>query len=266
MGLFTAGVYNGEGTAFNDKGLSVYKGTFVNGAYHGTGEAMDAAGKTLYKGDFKNGAYDGVGTLFDADGAPVLKSFFVGGAVNLQGYIGLSSKKLEDMLGKPGEVTLLGLPDPLMAIIESDASTGTVAGTTAAGAGDAAGAGSAAAAPTGTGASEVTKLQLNFPSYQMTFNVEASPSNPKEAAVTSLFLWGSKPLAIVQPGVETFTDPKQPNALGYRILELRQALPAGGYTNSYYKDDFLLTFTHRAAGDAATELEIIPTKKQDSNP
>jgi hypothetical protein len=60
--------------------------------------------------------------------------------------------------------------------------------------------------------------------------------------------------------VETFTDPKQPNAQGYRILELKEAIRAGGFTNSYYKDDFLLTFTHRVPGDTATELEIIPTK------
>lgn len=293
-GAFTAGSYNGEGVATSDKGLVTYKGGFINNVYHGVGEVMDEAGRTLYKGDFKNGMYDGVGTLFDADGSPVLKSFFVSGNVNLQGYIGLSSKKLEDILGKPAEVTLLGMPDPLAALNDATAgAVGGAGGTTGAGgtvvvgganpsttgpAGNTARTtlpgtgtdntagvngitdGNATNGGTGAAVSDIIELKLGYPNYQMTFIVSASPANPKEATVTSFTLWGSKPLALIAPAVETFTDPKQPNALGYRILELKRADQPGSYTNSYYKDDYLLTFTHRVTGNTATQLEIIPTK------
>ncbi|MDF2961485.1 MAG: hypothetical protein K0S39_3220 [Paenibacillus sp.] len=256
-GLFAAGMYNGEGTAFSDKGTAVYKGSFLNGVYQGAGEAMDDAGKLVYKGDFKNGVYEGVGTLFDADGAPLLKSFFLGGAVHLQGFIGLSSKKLEDLLGKPGEVTMLGAPDPLALLAAPDAALDPASLPAQGGAGGA-GAAGAGAMPGAPAASEIAKLQLSYPNYQMSFNVETTPMNPKEATVTTVMLWGSKPLAFIQPAVETFADPAKPNALGYRILELKQPSLTGGYTNSYYKDDFLLTFTHRNIGDAVTQLEIIP--------
>lgn len=105
-GSFTGGSYHGEGESFSEKGVPAYKGTFANGAYNGSGERYDEEGSLLYKGSFKNNAYEGLGTVFDKDGAAVVKSFFSNGKLNLQGFIGLSSQKIEELLGKPTELLL----------------------------------------------------------------------------------------------------------------------------------------------------------------
>ncbi|OCT11294.1 hypothetical protein A8709_06355 [Paenibacillus pectinilyticus] len=255
-GQFQVGLYGGEGTAFDEKGVPRFKGTYLSGALTGAGEAYDELGKLVYKGDFKAGVYDGLGTLFDADGAPLLRSFWAGGAVSLQGFIGLSSKKVEDLLGKPAEVTLQD---------DSVVLAGQEAAVSASGVAPAAGAGGGAvpaadAGAAGGAASASVKLLMNYPAYQLSLLVEPSKANPKEAVVTSLSIWGSKPLALLQPGIETFKKRSEPNDAGYSVLELEVGAGAGAYTNSYYKGDYLFTFTHFTKAKEAHLLQVSSTK------
>lgn len=105
-GKFQAGIYYGEGETFTETGVPVYKGGFANGVYNGAGERYDEEGKAAYKGNFKNNAYDGLGTLLDKDGTAIVKSFFQNGHLYLQGFIGLTNQKLEELLGKPTEVAM----------------------------------------------------------------------------------------------------------------------------------------------------------------
>ncbi|WNR44027.1 MORN repeat-containing protein [Paenibacillus roseipurpureus] len=260
-GQFLVGLYNGEGTSFDEQGVPRLKGSFQNGALTGAGEAYDELGKLVYKGDFKAGVYEGLGTMFDADGAPLLRSFWAGGQVSLQGFIGLSSKKVEDLLGKPAEVTLQD--DSVMLAGQEAAVDASGRAAPAADAGAAGGAGTAAggaAAGAGAAAPVGVKLLLSYPAYQLSLLVEPSKTNPKEAVVTSLSIWGSKPLALLQPGIETFKKRSEPNEAGYSVLELEVGAGAGAYTNSYYKGDFLFTFTHFNNVKEAHLLQVSSTK------
>jgi antitoxin component YwqK of YwqJK toxin-antitoxin module len=259
-GQFLVGTYSGEGSAFDEKGLIRYKGTYQNAVANGPGEAYDEAGKLLYKGDFVNGAYEGIGILYDKDGAPILKSFFAGGRISLQSFIGLSSKKIEDLLGKSPEITL---QDDSVLIAGQDAPPAAIASP----APDAAGGGTGVA---GTGAAPSPaasiapgpgmKLLMNYPDYQMSVMVQPSQANPKEAVVTSLSIWGSKPLSVLQPAIETIKDRLKPNDDGYRVLELQVRSGAGIYTNSYFKDDFIFTLTHFTNEKPAHLLQVSSTK------
>ncbi|CAN7732177.1 hypothetical protein LJR153_006227 [Paenibacillus sp. LjRoot153] len=248
-GQFLVGLYNGEGTSFDEKGVPRLKGAFQSGALTGAGEAYDELGKLVYKGDFKAGVYDGVGTLFDADGAPLLRSFWAGGAVSLQSFIGLSSKKVEDLLGKPAEVTL---QDDSVMLAGQEAAGADASGVEPAAE---AGAGAAASPPAGG-----VKLLLSYPAYQLSLLVEPSKTNPKEAVVTSLSIWGSKPLALLQSGIETFKKLNEPNEAGYNVMELEVGAGAGAYKNSYYKGDYLFTFTHFNTSKEAHLLQVSSTK------
>lgn len=290
-GQFQAGAYNGEGATFSEAGVPVLKGTFANGAANGAGEAYGKDGKTIYKGDFKNGLYEGVGTLLDPDGAPVVKSFFAQGHLNLQGFLGLSSQKVEEMLGKPTEVALADGAAPLAGADAGTEAAGTGTGgatatatpaatpsgtaKTAAGTVKAASSGVSGAEPAGkataggtaaptpspaAGAAaavgDIVKLVMNFNDQQLSFTIETTPANPKEAIVTGMTLWGSKALAAIAPEIETFANPDKPNALGYNTLELHKDAGSDTYLNTYYKDDFLFTFTHYRKSGAANQLEI----------
>ncbi|NRF90898.1 hypothetical protein HQN89_07670 [Paenibacillus frigoriresistens] len=255
-GQFLAGAYGGEGTAFDEKGVPRFKGTFQSGVLSGAGEAYDELGKLVYKGDFKAGVYDGLGTLFDADGAPLLRSFFAGGQASLQSFLGLSSKKVEDLLGKPAEVTL---QDASVMLAGQEAPVAALAETTAAG--------DAAVVPpaVGVGAADPAtaagvKLLLNYPTYQLSLLVEPSKGNPKEAVVTSLSIWGSKPLALLQPAIETIKKRGEPNDAGYIVMELEVGTGPGTYTNSYYKGDFIFTFTHFNKTKEAHLLQVSSIK------
>ncbi|KQX56800.1 hypothetical protein [Paenibacillus sp. Root444D2] len=255
-GQFLAGAYGGEGTAFDEKGVPRFKGTFQSGVLSGAGEAYDELGKLVYKGDFKAGVYDGLGTLFDVDGAPLLRSFFAGGQASLQSFIGLSSKKVEDLLGKPAEVTL---QDASVMLAGQEAPQ--VASAETAAAGDAAVEPPAAGAGASDPASAAgVKLLLNYPAYQLSLLVEPSKGNPKEAVVTSLSIWGSKPLALLQPAIETVKKRGEPNDAGYIVMELAVGAGAGTYTNSYYKGDFIFTFTHFNKTKEAHLLQVSSTK------
>jgi hypothetical protein len=262
VGQFLAGAYNGEGSSFNDKGILKLKGAFQNGIPNGPGEAYDEAGKLLYKGEFLAGKYEGLGTLFDKDGAPVLKSFFAGGFVNLQGFIGLSSKKVADLLGEAAEVTLvdssvlLAGQEPVLPPAPEETETGADGGTAIGGIDNA----EPAAANVAAGPDANVKLLLNYPDLQLSLLVEPSAANPKEAVVTSLSVWGSKPLSMLQPSIETFKDRLQPNDEGYRILELNVQGGVGTITNSYFKGDYLFTFTRFTNETLAHMLQVSSIK------
>lgn len=251
-GQFLAGTYSGEGAAFTDKGVPRFKGTFQSGTLSGAGEGYDELGKLVYKGDFKAGVYDGLGTLFDADGAPLLRSFFAGGYVSLQSFLGLSSKKVEDLLGKPGEVTLQDA-SVMLAGQEAPAAPAETAAAGAVAEGPAAG----QADPAATAA---VKLLLSYPAYQLSLLVEPSKGNPKEAVVTSLSIWGSKPLALLQPVIETVKKRGEPNEAGYTVMELAAGAGADTYTNSYYQGDYLFTLTHFNKTKEAHLLQVSSTK------
>lgn len=242
-GQFAAGAYAGAGELSDDNGVIRFKGTFRGGLLTGTGEAFDAAGKPLYKGEFVDGLYDGVGTLLDPSGSPVLKSFFAKGRVSLQSFIGLPSKKVEELLGKQGEITLLDQVQPL----EMDASSATAGG-----------AGAVAPPSTGTQAalSDSLKFQINYPDYQMSFLVAPSKSNPKEAVVSEVTVWGSKPLSTLQPGIETFKESEKTNAEGFTVLELRAPALGGTTVNRYYRDDYLYELSFNKGDKTAFQLDI----------
>ncbi|MNV98015.1 hypothetical protein D3C71_1932150 [compost metagenome] len=78
--------------------------------------------------------------------------------------------------------------------------------------------------------------------------------------VTSLSIWGSKPLALLQPSMETFKKLNEPNDAGYSIMELEVGAGAGAYKNSYFKDDFLFTLTHFNKTKEAHLLQVSSTK------
>ncbi|MNR33072.1 hypothetical protein D3C85_1507150 [compost metagenome] len=119
---------------------------------------------------------------------------------------------------------------------------------------DAGAAGASAAAPVGV------KLLLSYPAYQLSLLVEPSKTNPKEAVVTSLSIWGSKPLALLQPGIETFKKLNEPNEAGYSIMELEVGAGDGAYKNSYFKGDFVFTLTHFNRTKEAHLLQVSSTK------
>ncbi|MEF3312952.1 hypothetical protein PV433_29115 [Paenibacillus sp. GYB004] len=250
-GQFAAGAYAGSGELSDDNGVVRLKGTFRGGLLTGTGEAYDASGKPLYKGDFVDGLYDGVGTLLDSAGTPVLKSFFEQGRISLQSFIGLPSKKIEELLGKPGEVALLDQVQPLDMTAAGNASAGT-AGTDRA----SAAAGAGAAVSTAAADTASLKFQLHYPDYQMSFLAAPSKSNPKEAVVSEVSVWGSKPLSVLQPGIETFNGSEKTNAEGYTVLELRASAPGGMTVNRYYRGDYLYELTFNKGESAAFQLDI----------
>ncbi|MBO9605470.1 MAG: hypothetical protein J7639_05945 [Paenibacillaceae bacterium] len=282
-GAFAAGVYNGEGASFTDAGVPIYKGTFAGGKPNGVGEAYDKEGKPVYRGEFANGAYEGVGTLLDQDGGTVVKAFFAAGHVQLQNFLGLPSKKIEEMLGKPTEVvapdSAVASGDETDAAGSADGAAATASGAAAAGSTTAA-AGSAATASTGAAgttaapvagaaattaaadpsaaaaSSEIVKLTMNYNEQQMAFTIETTPENPKEAIVTGVAIWGSKPLSVFVPEIETFADPNKPNALGYNQLELKRDAGSDAYLNVYFKDTFMYTVTHHRKTGTANQLEI----------
>jgi antitoxin component YwqK of YwqJK toxin-antitoxin module len=255
-GPFVAGSYSGVGEMSDDKGILRFKGSFQNGVMAGPGEAYDEAGKLVYKGDFAAGLYDGIGSLYDKDGGIVLKSFFEKGRVSLQKFIGLPSKKLEDLLGKPAEVALLDQPQPLSADLQDTtdpspaANTGAPANTTG---------------PNGpsadSGAAAGMKFQMNYSDLQYSFLVEPSKTNPKEAVVTEMKIWGSKPLSVLQPAIETFKDSEKTNAEGFTVLELQAPFPGGLSINRYYRDENLYSLTFFAGEKVAHELEIIAIER-----
>jgi hypothetical protein len=240
----------------DDKGILRFKGSFQNGVMAGPGEAYDEAGKLVYKGDFAAGLYDGIGSLYDKDGGIVLKSFFEKGRVSLQKFIGLPSKKLEDLLGKPAEVALLDQPQPLSADLQDTtdpspaANTGAPANTT--------GPNSPSA---DSGAAAGMKFQMNYSDLQYSFLVEPSKTNPKEAVVTEMKIWGSKPLSVLQPAIETFKDSEKTNAEGFTVLELQAPFPGGLSINRYYRDENLYSLTFFAGEKVAHELEIIAIER-----
>ncbi|PYI55176.1 MORN repeat-containing protein [Paenibacillus flagellatus] len=276
-GTFAAGAYAGTGELYDDKGVLRFKGTFRNGVLAGQGEAFDEAGKPSYKGEFADGQYQGIGTLFDRDGGVVLKSYFDKGRVSLQSFIGLPSKKVEELLGKPGEVALLDQPQPLT---EADGAASTADGAPSAsdadGAGsaeataaapppDAASAGAASGNPAASDASAATaaglKFQMIYPDLQYTFLVETSKSNPKEAVVTELSVWGSKPLSALQPAIETFKPDEKTNAEGFAVLELQSPMPGGLTVNRYYRGDYLYSLTFFAGNKSAHRLDIVAIER-----
>lgn len=359
-GGFVAGSYSGAGELHDDKGVLRFKGSFQNRVLTGPGEAYDETGKLLYKGDFADGLYDGFGTLYEKDGGIALKSFFEQGRISLQTFIGFPSKKLEDLLGKPAEVTLLDQVQPLAegsadnAGTSPSASVGAPAGNAAAGAAGsggaagngAAGSGGATARGTGSvtaadnapsasnnadnsgsfgnapgsaatagsvssnaaslsnradnagmttinapgsaasigiassntastsgtsgsaastsGASGNTsgmKFQMIYSDLQYTFLVEPSKTNPKEAVVTELTVWGSKPLSLLQPAIETFKEGERTNTEGFAVLELGAPFPGGLTINRYYRDDNLYSLTLLEGEKVAHELEIIKIER-----
>ncbi|RKN84814.1 hypothetical protein [Paenibacillus ginsengarvi] len=297
-GLFAAGTYNGAGELFDDKGVLRFKGTFQNGTLSGAGEAYDEAGKLAYKGEFAGGVYDGIGILYDKDGAVVVKSFFEKGRISLQKFIGLPSKRVEELLGKPTETALLDQPLPDAATSsgeapaeqgkadtgsvpaapnkKDDATKGDLTGTTtnvatsssSAAAGTTAAATnvpSATAAAAGAGAATNTvpgvKFQMNYADLQISFIVEPSKSNPKEAVVSELHVWGSKPLAVLQPLIAAFKDGEKTNAEGFSVLELLSREPGGMTVSRYYRDDYLYSMTFVAGEKMAHELEIVGVER-----
>lgn len=278
-GAFVAGGYGGIGEWNDDKGVLRFKGSFQNGVMTGPGEAYDESGKLVYKGDFAGGLYDGIGILYDKDGGIVLKSFFEKGRIGLQKFIGLPSKKLEDLLGKPAEITLLDQAQPLGAESADSAESSTATGAAAGGAANAGGPNNGAATATGSGTAPGTangttsgtassgsaasgmKFQMIYSDLQYTFLVEPSKSNPKEAVVTELTIWGSKPLSVLQPAIETFKDAEKMNAEGFSVLELQAPFPGGLRINRYYRDDNLYSLTFFAGEKAAHELEIIAIER-----
>lgn len=269
-GAFVAGAYGGAGEWYDNKGVLRLKGNFQNGVLTGAGEAYDEAGKLAYRGDFAAGAYDGIGTLFDKDGGVVLKSFFEKGRISLQKFIGLSNKNVEDLLGKASEVVLLDAPS---IATEENSDSGAAAGTGGAnapvggGAANTSGAGTGAAANTPAGATGAAnpaaslKFQMDYADLQYSFLVEPSATNPKEAVVTELNVWGSKPLSVLQPAIETFKEGEKTNAEGFNALDLQFSTPDGLTVNRYYRDDFLYSLSFSPGAKVAHELEIVAIER-----
>ena len=103
-------------------------------------------------------------------------------------------------------------------------------------------------------------MLLNYPAYQLSLLVEPSKGNPKEAVVTSLSIWGSKPLAFCSLVIETFKKRGERNEAGYSVMELEVGAGAGAYTNSYFKGDFLFTLTHFNKAKEAHLFQMSSTK------
>jgi hypothetical protein len=103
-GQFAAGQYHGAGEKFDDVGLLVYSGEFANGSYHGKGKAFHPDGYAYYDGKFVNGLEEGLGTLLDSDENALFKGYFLAGNISLESFLGLSSGKLEEILGPPADI------------------------------------------------------------------------------------------------------------------------------------------------------------------
>jgi hypothetical protein len=117
-------------------------------------------------------------------------------------------------------------------------------------------AGAGAAVSTAAADTASLKFQLHYPDYQMSFLAAPSKSNPKEAVVTEVSVWGSKPLSVLQPGIETFNGSEKTNAEGFTVLELRASAPGGMTVNRYYRGDYLYELTFNKGESAAFQLDI----------
>jgi hypothetical protein len=190
----------------------------------------------------------------------------------LQKLIGLPSKKIEDVLGKAAEVVAV---DPLGS--PAGAATGASAGDAASGAaattsgnttaGAASPSQSSSGGTTAAGEGAVTadaaasagglKLQMNYPNYQLSLILEASATNPKEALVSTVLLWGSKPLSLIVPPIEATVKDKPINDDGYRTISLQGAGTGSTYINQYFRDNFMYSVIHDAATKIPNQLEII---------
>ncbi|MGF9911099.1 hypothetical protein ABEX47_07650 [Paenibacillus ehimensis] len=110
-GAFMAGRYSGTGQAYYENGNPKYSGDFVAGVYSGNGEAFSEEGRPVYKGRFANGLYDGLGQQLGKDGKPTYLGFFRQGQPDYTAFLGMTGAKIEELLGKAPETTVVDTPD-----------------------------------------------------------------------------------------------------------------------------------------------------------
>lgn len=109
-GQFLANKYSGTGQAFYESGKLKYNGGFIAGDFSGEGEAFGEDGSSLYKGKFAVGLYDGLGQLLGKDGKPVFLGYFRAGKPDYTAFLGMSGAKIEELLGKATESTVVDQP------------------------------------------------------------------------------------------------------------------------------------------------------------
>lgn len=65
LGMFSAGIYNGQGQILNIEGGKIYEGEWKNGKKSGFGTFYGKNGKiVLYRGGWKNDKYCGDGVCY----------------------------------------------------------------------------------------------------------------------------------------------------------------------------------------------------------
>ncbi len=209
-GSFLAGQYNGEGTLFDEAGLTVYTGAFAESQFNGWGKSLDPTGSTVYEGKFANNVYEGLGTLYDSEGTATFKGFFAKGRIDYPAFIGLSGKKITEILGDPSEIT--AYPPP-------SAAADIQGGDTAASDADAAGQNPASGTDTAAGAVIGSPLPpsglfMVYANFQMSFVVIPSADDPNETTVSVVHLTNRSSILQLIQDIETADNPTSAKA-GY---------------------------------------------------
>lgn len=99
QGEFQNNRYSGVGSLFASNGAQIFSGNFQNGLYYGAGKLLDAQGNLIYEGQFVNGKREGLGTLLDPKEGTVFKGYFADDAPYYEGFLGMSAKRLQEILG-----------------------------------------------------------------------------------------------------------------------------------------------------------------------
>lgn len=105
QGEFQNNQYSGVGSLFSPSGAPIFSGNFENGLYHGAGKLYDTSGNPIYEGQFAKGKREGLGALQDPKEGTVFKGFFKDDAPYYEGFLGLSDKRLQEILGLPPKET-----------------------------------------------------------------------------------------------------------------------------------------------------------------
>lgn len=227
-GAFQAGTYSGAGTFHYETGTPQYTGTFFNGMLNGKGEMFDSTGALSYTGDFRNGQRDGLGTLTDSLGTTLYKGFFRQDNVYMEGFLGLATTRVEEILEGAGEVSLISPIFDLEAPLEETTEDVTAAST------------------------EPPVLSTSYADLGLAFRIELPDPAAKQSVVTEVTSWSLPVISEMYTAMETMaleqTEAGDPQITRQATLfeDGRDALV---YTMDAYEYTYLFNRTDGSLGE-----------------
>ncbi|MTV50366.1 hypothetical protein GJ688_15455 [Heliobacillus mobilis] len=230
-GNYLNGKRSGPGIEYFANGLPKYNGNFLAGAYSGTGTLFDENGHAVYTGEFTQGLYAGIGTLYHPDGKVIYKGYFDHGNIESAWFLGLSKKKVIEVLGDPTQTIPLLNPAPPVSTAASPVLEE-----------------SQPSVPPQTSQAEL----LLYSDFNLSVTVDTLPDKDQPLVLRSVRLTGVAAQIVKNHFDEVF------GPMGNSSIALPAAPPYTNYSILAYsdKDDFVYELTTAGAGDSH-EPEIL---------